>query len=105
MADTDLQRISDELAIRGVLDEYCLRLEVNAFEEWLDLFTEDTVYHVFRRALRGREELGAMLSLAPHGVHVPGALRIEHRLVSAQHGPHAARLEDSRDQNQDRANW
>ena len=77
MADTDLQRISDELAIRGVLDEYCLRLEVNAFEEWLDLFTEDTVYHVFRRALRGREELGAMLSLAPHGVHVPGALRIE----------------------------
>ncbi len=76
MADTEIQRIADEMAIRRVLDEYCLRLEVNAFEEWLDLFTEDTEYHVFRRTLRGREELGAMLSLAPHGVHLPGATRI-----------------------------
>jgi hypothetical protein len=77
MTDKDLQRISDELAIRRVLDEYCLRLEVDAFETWLDLFTDDTEYHVFRRVLRGREELAAMLSLAPHGAHLPGATRIE----------------------------
>ncbi len=77
MTDTDLRRISDELAIRHVLDEYCLRLEIDAFESWLDLFTDDTEYHVFRRVLRGREELAGMLSLAPHGAHVPGAARIE----------------------------
>lgn len=77
MSDTDFQRVSDELAIRRVLDEYCLRLEVNAFEDWLDLFTQDTVYDVFRQSLVGREAVGAMLSQAPHGVHIPGATRIE----------------------------
>lgn len=76
MTDADVQAIADELAIRRLLEEYCLRLEVNAFEEWLDLFTEDTEYCLFRRTLRGRAELAAMLSLAPHGVHLPGATRI-----------------------------
>ena len=76
MADAELQRLSDELAIRRVLDEYCLRLEVNAFDDWLDLFTEDTVYDVFKQSLQGREAVGAMLSQAPHGVHMPGATRI-----------------------------
>jgi SnoaL-like domain len=71
-----LQRVSDELAIRALLDEYCLRLEINPFDEWLDLFTDDSVYEVFRRTLTGREEIRAMLSLAPHGVHIGGAVRI-----------------------------
>lgn len=73
----NLQTLADQLAIRSVLDEYCLRLEVNRFEEWLDLFTPDTEYEVFRRTLRGREEVSAMLSEAPHGVHLGGAMRIE----------------------------
>ena len=77
MTDADMQKMADELAIRRVLDEYCLRLEVNPFEEWLDLFTEDTVYDVFRQSLRGREAVAAMLSQAPHGVHLPGASRID----------------------------
>lgn len=77
MTDAELRAMGDELAIRRLLDEYCLRLEVNAFEDWLDLFTDDTEYHVFRRVLRGRAELSSMLSLAPHGVHLPGAVRIE----------------------------
>ena len=77
MTNPDLQTMADDFAIRRVLDEYCLRLEVNAFDEWLDLFTDDTEYHVFRRVLKGRAELSAMLSLAPHGVHLPGAARIE----------------------------
>lgn len=77
MAASEIQQIADEIAVRRVLDEYCLRLEINAFDEWLDLFTEDTVYDVFRQSLRGRGELSAMLSLAPHGVHLPGAVRIE----------------------------
>lgn len=77
MMNPDAQAMADDFAIRRVLDEYCLRLEVNAFDDWLELFTEDTEYHVFRRVLKGREELAAMLSLAPHGVHLPGAARIE----------------------------
>ena len=67
---------SDELAIRKVLDEYCLRLEVNAFDEWMDLFTHDTLYEVYKLALKGRAEVTKVLSQAPHGVHIPGAARI-----------------------------
>ncbi len=70
------QGMADELAIQRHLAEYCLRLEVNAFDEWLDLFTDDAVYEVHRRTLTGRAEIAAMLSQAPHGVHLPGATRI-----------------------------
>lgn len=74
--DAQFQKLADELAIRTVLDEYCLRLEVNDFEEWLDLFTDDTVYEVYRRELKGRDAVRDMLSKAPHGVHIGGPLRI-----------------------------
>lgn len=73
----EMQRLRDDLAIRAVLAEYCLRLEVNEFSEWLELFTEDCVYKVFGKTLHGREELGAMLSQAPHGIHLSGSPRIE----------------------------
>ena len=72
-----LQGIRDELDIQRVLSEYCLRLEINDFEQWLDLFTDDAVYEVHRKSLRGREEIAAVLSLAPHGVHIGGAVRID----------------------------
>ncbi len=49
---------------------------MNAFEEWLDLFTQDALYEVFRRTLRGHQEISDMLSQAPHGVHIGGAARI-----------------------------
>lgn len=77
MTETEAQKIADEQAVRRVLDEYCLRLEANPFEEWLDLFTDDTVYEVYRQSLQGREKVAAMLSQAPHGIHVPGATRID----------------------------
>jgi len=71
-----IQRLADKIAIRELLDEYCLRLEVNPFEEWLDLFTDDTVYEVYGKTLSGRRELADMLSKAPHGVHLGGPMRI-----------------------------
>lgn len=74
--DAEFQKLADELAVRRVLDEYCLRLEVNQFEEWLDLFTQDTVYEVYRRELKGRDAVRDMLSKAPHGVHLGGPMRI-----------------------------
>ena len=74
---TDVEALADELAIRALFDEYCLRLEVDDFEQWLDLFTEDSIYEVYRKELKGRDEIRALLSQAPHGVHIGGALRIE----------------------------
>lgn len=74
---TDTTTIADQLAVRAVLDEYCLRLEVNSFDAWMDLFTEDTVYEVYKLVLKGREEVAKVLSQAPHGVHMPGATRIQ----------------------------
>src|SRR5579863_5146617 len=73
----ELQKIKDEHDIQRVLFEYCLRLEVNTLDEWLDLFTDDTVYEVHRMTLRGRQEVSDTISQAPHGVHIGGALRIE----------------------------
>ena len=73
---TDIQYLVDEAAVLRVLSEYCLRLEVNPFEEWMDMFTDDTVYEVHRRTLRGRAEVAAMLSQAPEGTHMGGAVRI-----------------------------
>jgi SnoaL-like domain len=76
MTDTKLSVLADEMAVRTVLDEYCLRLELDTFEAWMDLFTEDTVYEVYKLVLKGREEVTKVLSQAPHGVHIPGATRI-----------------------------
>jgi hypothetical protein len=76
MDENTLQVLVDKLAIRELLDEYCLRLEVNAFEEWLDLFTDASVYKVYRRELNGRQEISGLLSKAPHGIHIGGPARI-----------------------------
>lgn len=73
---TALAQIADELAVRRVLDEYCLRMEFDTFEDWLELFTDDTIYEVFRRKLEGKEAMAAMLSQAPHGLHLGGPARI-----------------------------
>lgn len=71
-----LQKLADEMAVRAVLTEYCLRLEVDDFEHWMELYTEDTEYEVFRRTLKGKDEVRAMLSLAPHGIHIGGPARV-----------------------------
>lgn len=77
MSETSaLAQIADELAVRRVLDEYCLRLELDTFDDWLELFTDDTVYEVFRRKLEGKAAMAAMLSQAPHGLHLGGPARI-----------------------------
>ena len=77
MSDPAIQAMLDELAVRRVLDEYCLRLEANLFDEWLDLFTEDTVYEVYKLTLRGHQGMNEVLSKAPHGTHVGGPARIK----------------------------
>ncbi len=75
--ETDARHLLDRQAIQAVLDEYCLRLELNPFEQWLELFTEDTVYEVYRKILTGKRELADLLSKAPHGIHIGGPARME----------------------------
>lgn len=75
--EVDIKRIADELAIHKVLAEYCLRLEVEGFEHWLEIFTKDTVYVVYGKTLEGRDAMAEMLSKAPHGLHMGGPSRIE----------------------------
>ena len=67
----------DLVAIRSVLDEYCLRLEVDSFDHWLELFTDDTIYEVFGKKAEGKQAMAALLSKAPHGLHIGGAARIQ----------------------------
>ena len=76
MTETSLQQLADELAIRRVLDEYCLRLELNSFDQWMELFTDDTIYEVYKLKLEGRDKVAEVLSQAPHGVHLGGPARI-----------------------------
>lgn len=76
MRADQVQLLADELAVRKLLDEYCLRLEIDDFEDWMDLFTPDSVYEVYGKVLNGKEEIRALLSLAPHGVHLGGPMRI-----------------------------
>lgn len=68
---------SDIVRVQQVMAEYCLRLELSPFEEWLDLFTDDCVFEVFGRTLHGREQVAAMLSQAPHGIHMAGTPHVE----------------------------
>ncbi len=68
--------LADEIAVRKVLDEYCLRLELGTFDEWLDLFTADSVYEVYRLELKGHAEMTKVLGEAPHGVHLGGPARV-----------------------------
>lgn len=77
MTQYNAQQLADIEGIRSILDEYCLRLEVNTFEEWLDVFTPDAVYTVYGKDLEGRQAISDMLSKAPGGLHMPGSLRIE----------------------------
>ncbi len=78
MASTDLGHdIVDELAIHRLFAEYCLRFELDTIDDWLDLFADDAVFEVHRRALSGRQEIKDMLSQAPHGVHIGGPCLIK----------------------------
>lgn len=76
MPDTQTDSVADELAIRRLLDEYCLRLELGRFEDWLDLFTPDAVYDVYKLTLTGHAQMAEVLGKAPHGVHIGGPARI-----------------------------
>lgn len=69
--------MSDIEAIRSLLSEYALALDVGDFDGALQLFAADGEFQVYGRTFKGRGDIGAMFCAAPHGLHLTGASRIE----------------------------
>lgn len=69
--------MSDIEAIRSLLSEYALALDVGDFDGALQLFAADGEFQVYGKTFKGRNDIGAMFRAAPHGLHLIGASRID----------------------------
>lgn len=67
----------DHAAIRNLLAQYCLWLDLDDADGWVGLFTEDAVYEVYGRQFVGHEGLRAMVTAAPGGFHLGGPVVID----------------------------
>ena len=57
----------DHVAITNLLARYCLALDLDDVDSWVDLFTADASYEVFGRTWEGHEGLRKLLRAAPGG--------------------------------------
>jgi len=73
----------DHAEIRNLLSRYCLLLDHDDVDGWVALFTTDATFDVYGRTFAGHDGLRRMLSGAPGGLHLGGALVID--LVDADH--------------------
>ena len=73
----DIDRLGDRLAILDLWARYCLTLDCQDVDGYLELFTEDTVYEVYGRRFTGRDGVRTMVTGAPDGLHLGGAAVIE----------------------------
>jgi len=73
----------DHAEIRNLLSRYCLLLDHDDVDGWVALFTSDATFDVYGRTFAGPDGLRRMLSGAPGGLHLGGALVID--LVDADH--------------------
>jgi 3-phenylpropionate/cinnamic acid dioxygenase small subunit len=67
----------DDTEIRNLLARYCILLDQDDVEQWVQLFTTDATYSVYGRAYIGHEGLRKMMSGAPGGLHLGGPPAIE----------------------------
>ena len=79
----------DHVAITQLLARYCLTLDHDDVEGWVELFTPDATYEVFGRSFQGHDGLRRMMSGAPGGLHLGGPTVIE------MLGPDHARTQQS----------
>lgn len=63
---------TDDVEIRNLLAKYCLHLDHDEIEDWIQLFTPDGTYQVYGRTFVGHEGLRKMMSGAPGGLHLGG---------------------------------
>lgn len=62
----------DDAEIRNLLARYCLLLDQEEVEQWVQLFTPDATFHVYGRTFAGHDGLRKMMSGAPGGLHLGG---------------------------------
>ena len=62
----------DHVEITNLLARYCLTLDVDDVEGWVQLFTPDAQYVVFGRTWDGPDGLRKMMRGAPRGLHLGG---------------------------------
>ncbi len=67
----------DHTEIRNLMARYCLSLDLDDVDGWVDLFTADPVYEVYGREFVGREGLREMATAAPGGLHLGGPVVID----------------------------
>ncbi|MCK9902088.1 nuclear transport factor 2 family protein [Frankia sp. Cpl3] len=67
----------DQVAIGDLLARYCLTLDLDDVEAWVNLFVEDGSYQVYGRSFDGHEGLRGMMAAAPGGLHLGGPPVIE----------------------------
>lgn len=67
----------DNVAICQLLARYCLALDIDDIDAWVDLFTPDATYEVFGRSWDGPDGLRKMVRTAPGGLHLGGPPMIE----------------------------
>ena len=77
----------DHLAIADLLARYCLTLDTDDVEGWVNLFLPDARYEVHGRSFDGHAGLRRMLDGAPGGLHLGGPPVIE------MTGPNKARTQ------------
>jgi len=73
----------DHVAITQLLARYCLALDHDDLDTWVDLFTPDAVYEVYGREFVGHAGLRKLMTGAPGGLHLGGPPVI--RMVDEDH--------------------
>lgn len=62
----------DDAEIRNLMARYCVLLDQDQVEEWLELFTPDGTFEVYGRTFAGHDGLRRMATGAPGGLHLGG---------------------------------
>ncbi|MBL7501776.1 nuclear transport factor 2 family protein [Frankia sp. CNm7] len=68
---------ADYVAINELLARYCVTLDLDDVEGWLDLFAPDASYDVDGRTYQGRETLRRLARTVPRGLHLAGPPIVE----------------------------
>lgn len=67
----------DHVAIVELLARYCLALDTDDIDGWVNLFMPDASFGVYGRSFDGHEGLRRMMREAPGGLHLGGPPVIE----------------------------
>ena len=67
----------DHTDIRNLMARYCLTLDLDDVDGWVELFTPEAVYEVYGRAFVGHDGLRGMATAAPGGLHLGGPVVID----------------------------